>query len=983
MGRKDSIMAEPNGGPPGHDVSGLRERISQRPEMPQKAQSVDTAQEAVHALNAQEAAQNKQEKDKKTYGRTPDGTVFTVPHTEDMVSQLFDPTQPKNVSDLIIVGALVGQVLLMYILPKQLRVPVFAIVFLFWRWCYNFGIGWLLHNQSHHKLLLAWAKKTRIFETPERGNPRPALYKFIKHELEAKIPKDYKFEEAPIEYNTWLLFRRVVDLILMSDFTAFVLFAFANGGRPDNEKLAMTVGRWVGGWALILFNLWVKLDAHRVVGDFAWFWGDFFFLIDQDLTFDGVYDLAPHPMYSIGYVGFYGIAMLAASYKVLFISIIAHAAQLAFLAIVESPHIDRVYNSPPPIRRSEDVPDSPPKRPQYQTRMLSAGNINGMPPLASTTEPSPVHNIIGFQNIDLHRVTDVSVILLQIYMYSFAFLTPSTWPWQTFFVFSATMWRLWYSAGIGFILDRQSNKKWWTRHFIKYGESTEEAWRQWKGIYHISTVMCYTSFICAAWKMYGLPDDWTYGSSTLRHVLGAALISLQIWTVTSIYESLGEFGWFFGDFFFDHTRTQLTYDGIYRFLNNPERTIGLAGVWGTAIITWSKAIFFLALLSHALTLCFIQFVEKPHMQKLYRQNLREQSGVSKSIKRSLPSPLQQWQGRVDRVLDETLDSLEDFIDAAGPKLAAGFSNMVKDSSTLFRQFPARLTVTPIAPDLAGYNPKDYSVEIDTELPGVKAGDVGPTGREGESGQTPLKRTDSFERVVVQYGSPIKVKWYAPLNHSKKDWIGLYRVGDNVSREFTKIGSQGRWIATSPGVYDHSKADKGVLVADQRVSAAERQNGETKDFLTGELEFCGDKLWWTQGVFEFRYHHDGKYNVMAVSLPFEIKINRFDEDDIDHNNGMVRNAVEQALLPVVQNCFDRDPDVAPRSVDEAFGPTLEREGKYAKRVVYAVQQMFGIEFAPEVVQADGNVRNLAWRICNAKKVLAPYSLQQSMGASTPE
>lgn len=30
--------------------------------------------------------------------------------------------------------------------------------------------------------------------------------------------------------------------------------------------------------------------------------------------------------------------------------------------------------------------------------------------------------------------------------------------------------------------------------------------------------------------------------------------------------------------------------------------------------------------------------------------------------------------------------------------------------------------------------------------------------------------------------------------------------------------------------------------------------------------------------------------------------------------------------------------------------------------------FGIEFAPEVVQADGNVRNIAWRICNAKKVL---------------
>ena len=103
--------------------------------------------------------------------------------------------------------------------------------------------------------------------------------------------------------------------------------------------------------------------------------------------------------------------------------------------------------------------------------------------------------------------------------------------------------------------------------------------------------------------------------------------------------------------------------------------------------------------------------------------------------------------------------------------------------------------------------------------------------------------------------------------------------------------------------------------------------------------------------------------------------------IGGQEGLARNAVEEVLLPIVQNCFDRDPDVAPRSADEHFGPTLEREGKYAKRVVYAVQQMFGIEFAPEVVQADGTVRNLAWRICNAKKVLAPYSMKT--GTVTPQ
>lgn len=266
--------------------------------------------------------------------------VFTVPHTEDMVSQLFDPTQPKNISDAIIVAALAGQVFLMWLLPQSVRVPVCALIFLFWRACYNVGIGWLLHIQSHRKRLVTWARKTKIFEDPQRDNhPHPTLSRFLKREMEAKIPHDYKYEEAPIEYNTWLLFRRVVDLILMSDFTAFVLFAIACGGRPAHEKWPMTAARWVFGWLLVAFNLWVKLDAHRVVKDFAWYWGDFFYLIDQDLTFDGVFELAPHPMYSIGYVGFYGIAMMAASYKVLFISIVAHAAQLLFLAVVENPHI--------------------------------------------------------------------------------------------------------------------------------------------------------------------------------------------------------------------------------------------------------------------------------------------------------------------------------------------------------------------------------------------------------------------------------------------------------------------------------------------------------------------------------------------------------------------------------------------------------------------------------------------------------------------
>lgn len=906
-----------------------------------------------------------------------------------MVSQLFDPTKPKVVMDLVVVAALASQVALMYLLPKSFRIPVFAVIFLFWRMCYNGGIGWLLHHQSNHRRLVKWARRSRIFDKPERDNqhPHPLLFRFLKRDMETMIQRDYKFEDAPIEYNTWLLFRRVVDLILMSDFTSYCLFAIANTHRPAGEAILITISRWVVGIVLILFNIWVKLDAHRVVKDYAWFWGDFFFLVDQELTFDGVFELAPHPMYSIGYIGFYGIALMAASYNVLFISLIAHAAQMIFLTVVENPHIDRTYNAPPAPVASEQaaVLDDPP-----ELLKSAGGNVNDYPPLATSDRPSSVHDLLGIGNMDLLRVTDVAVVVLQIYLYAMALLTPPTRLWQTLFVLNAVAWRLWYSLGIGILLDLQASEKWWTRHFVKYGESTEEAWRQWKGLYHISLIMCTTSFICAAWKMYGLPADWTVSGALLRHVVGFALIGLQLWTSTSIYESLGEFGWFYGDFFFDRA-AKLTYSGIYRYLNNPDRTIGLSGVWGVAIITWSQAIFFLALLSHALTLAFIQFVEKPHMQKLYRASgLRATSGVSKNLQRSLPDPLRRITGTVDKALDQTLDSLEDFVDAARPRLAAGLNSFVRDSSTLFAQFPARLTVTRLPPELAGYAIKDYSLTIDTSKPGIEHGDS--ASGEPDDDHTHHSNAAQVGRIAVEFGSPVHVRWTAPLNHHPRDWIGLYAVGDNPSRTVTRVRSQGRWVAVNPKAWSDDDdvastvdaSGAGALEIDQRVSGSTRRDGEPGDFLAGLVVFAGNKLpWRAGGTFELRYHHAGGYAVTAISRPFEIRIARFDETalaippslPVSEADARLRAAVASALLPIVQNCFDRQPGLAPRTADAPFGAPAASAGVYAKRIVTAVQALFGIEFAPAVVLADGNVSKLAWRIVTAKRVLKPYSLAE--------
>lgn len=931
-------------------------------------------------MEPQSAGQDTQDgdigKQKKTFGRTPDGTVFVVPTTHDMVSQLLDPRQPKNLSDVVVLAILALHILAAYFLPAGYKRPVFAAVFLFWRASYNVGIGILLHIQSHHRRLITWAQKWKLFEHPSTGNnPRPWLYNLLKRELEAKIPEDYEFEKAPIEYNTWLVFRRVVDLILMCDFVSYCLFAVVCSHTPKDESILFGSSRWLLGITLVGFNLWVKLDAHRVVKDFAWYWGDFFYLIDQDLTFDGVFEMAPHPMYSIGYAGYYGISMMAASYEVLFISILAHLAQFAFLVSVENPHIDKIYNPPAPREKAGNR--SPVTTPTVAFDLPAEDTFTRSASISLKDMPAPVHNLVGLHNMDLFRVPDCVVVILPIYVAVLTLATPATSFWKAIFVAHALLWRVWYHAGLGFVLDQQSKSKMWTRHFLKYGESAGEAWRQWKAMYHISMIMCNTSFIAACWKMYNLPEDWGYGLVLFKHVLGAGLIALQLWTAFSVYDSLGEFGWFCGDFFFDH-EAKLTYTSIYRFLNNPERVFGTAGIWGAALITWSRGIFITALVTQILNVMVIAFVERPHMQKIYGRSIRQEAGLTKFIKRSLPPPVKVWQESVDKVLDETSHFVEEFLDSARPKFASGVKTIVRDTSALFNVAPARLTITRIAPDLAGLDPKQYSLTIDGTPSLQSAVDERATGKESFSGRFPkLIKTKTFE-----YGAPLRVRWRAPANHSKEDWIGLYMVTDNRLRDTTEVSSLGRWTPTCTGAYDASTANTSITVKEHVVAKADPSE---PDMMEGEVVFQGDKLWWTQGVFEFRYHHDGRHTVMSISEPFEIRISKFDEEDVDVDVGtkaLYAKAVESALLPIIQNCLDRDDDIAPSTVDESFGSHVERDGKYAKRIVYAIREMFGVEFAPAVVLADRSVRKLAWRICNAKEVLAPYSMSHSKGTTTP-
>lgn len=953
------------------------------------------------------------------WGKTPGGDVFRVPTTHDVLTTLFHPGYAKSHLDLLNLGSLALQIIVFFLLPRRSSRLFFLFYFGFWRAAYDAGLGYVLTKQSKKRWIVKEIQRLGWLDERRRLGIRD----WIRDQLAGKMGKDYSFDELPLEYNTWLLFRQIVDLILVNDFLSYCLFAFSCFRVPTGLSTGVHIMRWLGGIALIGFNLWVKTEAHNVVKDYGWYWGDVFFQ-RGNLVFDGVFELAPHPMYSVGYAGYYGLSLISGCYAVLFVSLAAHAAQFAFLLFFENPHIERMYGQRKLIAKR--VPVAPSKT---KTNGDSRSDKNEATGKTSTDDLTPAmtdgetateteleteteteapagsrkrcrskrqqrdsssssstdgqcseycstprtkaisqHDLFNkyfrrdtviLKNVDLLRANDAMLVLIVTYGLAISFIPrlsdKATLVAHFIHTFS---WLIIHYVGLGLLLKAQSENKFLVRHFVKHyyyspndggkGAITE-AFNNWKVIYNLTLCMTYVSCVGLVNNTYLYPNDWKVGNELLCHTLGVLLIGLHVWATMESFEVLGVFGWFFGDFFMEGFPAHLEYTGIYRYLNNPE-AMGGAAWFGLALISGSKLVLSLAVIRHLANWWFLSRVENPHMRKLYGDSLRKDAGFVKVIKSvasknarilesradkhapELKRVVKEVKGTFEKVYEETADVLEEFIARSRPKL----SEVVQDTKVLLQQSREKLIITRIANDLSSYDTAKYKVTV---MPNSTTGDL-----------------------RFHLGEPIFVRWQAPQKHSRKDWMGLYRVGANKSMAVTKVSSFGMWLP----VHDE-EWDGDIPLGLDRSSSPEDSDG-------GVLTFRGDTLPWRVGQYEIRYHHDGKYNVLSLDGPIEIYVDKPAIIDFP--------TVRNTLMRVVPLCLDSDPSLIPISCKQAWsmeGDDTDTEDhdpddfafwteRQAKCICISIKQIFDVEYAPEVVVADANVTALANRILVSKSLL---------------
>ena len=137
----------------------------------------------------------------------------------------------------------------------------------------------------------------------------------------------------------WLRFRRTASWIMNNDGVAFVALCLLTRNTL-NLAWPRGVTLTIAG-ALIAAGVGIKVWAAARLGGRAYYWHDFFDPNDSiEVNPPGPYRYLNNPMYTLGYLQTYGLALLLGSLPGLIMSGFAQLAILGFHKVVEAPHFE-------------------------------------------------------------------------------------------------------------------------------------------------------------------------------------------------------------------------------------------------------------------------------------------------------------------------------------------------------------------------------------------------------------------------------------------------------------------------------------------------------------------------------------------------------------------------------------------------------------------------------------------------------------------
>jgi protein-S-isoprenylcysteine O-methyltransferase Ste14 len=153
-------------------------------------------------------------------------------------------------------------------------------------------------------------------------------------------------------------FRRGAAIVMNNDAVSFIVLCIVT-----RSTLHIALSRTVliaTGVIFVLIGLTLKLWAAALVGSANYYWRNFFAPSDFEPVPTGPYRFLKNPMYTLGYLPTYGLALVLGSWPGLCAAAFDQAGILVFYHWVEKPHFEQVIRA---ASRRRAVPVEPPAPP--------------------------------------------------------------------------------------------------------------------------------------------------------------------------------------------------------------------------------------------------------------------------------------------------------------------------------------------------------------------------------------------------------------------------------------------------------------------------------------------------------------------------------------------------------------------------------------------------------------------------------------------